>query len=455
MVSAMDSNSDKTVHAAGEQARRTDFSDDQLHSGIPTPRRGTEEAITSIAGATPAISINNISKRYGLPYSLGPTRIAKALHHWDRNELARTDIPLVLDDVSLKIAKGELVGIIGRNGSGKSTLLKVIAGVTPATAGSVDVDGRLFPMIELNAGMIDKLTGRENVRLLASILGMTRKHIERAMPRIEEFCDLGPKFDMPVRSYSSGLRGRLGFGIAVHTDADVVLIDEVMAVGDLNFRERCSQKMVELRDAGKTVVLVSHNLSAITHLCSRAAFIEQGKIQFVGPSEIAVRKYTAFMDDIRVRKLSKGLDLKALVEHQEGYEITNIKAFDARRILHRAMVPSERLSIQFNFRTPEEHKGGHIGIKIVSRESGMVFINERIPLQEENAGQEQRFLISFHQGAPLPSGLYDVFASLNGPYTDYGELAVAEFPISVLNDESTGSGAISCPYKFWQVPADT
>ena len=196
-----------------------------------------------------AIKIEGLWKRYGFPL---PEFIDTALSIVRRGSGEDGDRrPWALKDLNLEVRKGETIGIVGRNGAGKSTLLKVLAGVTEPTRGRVEIHGRIFPMIELNAGLHLELTGRENVRLLAAVMGLSRREIDERLPDIEEFTELGDWFDRPVRMYSSGMLGRLGFGVAVNIRSDVVLIDETFAVGDLRFQNKSLSRIKEMRETSR------------------------------------------------------------------------------------------------------------------------------------------------------------------------------------------------------------
>ena len=222
------------------------------------------------------IKIDGLWKRYGLPVPdvfgkvrslLGTSKSAR------RNGDARD---WALRDLNLEVRRGETVDIVGRNGAGKSTLLKVLAGVTAPTKGRVEIHGRIFPMIELNAGLNKELTGRENVRLLGAVMGMTRLEIESRLPEIEFFTDLGEWFDKPVRMYSSGMLSRLGFGVAVNVESDVILIDETFAVGDLKFQNKSMARIKEMRESGVTVLLVSHGLETLQFVARTRPFFGRG-----------------------------------------------------------------------------------------------------------------------------------------------------------------------------------
>ena len=187
-----------------------------------------------------------------------------------------------LKDINLKVKRGESVGIIGRNGAGKTTLLRVIAGIYKPTSGKVTVKGRIMPIIELGAGFDMELTGRENIFLNGLLLGMTRKEIEERYDEIVEFSGLGEFINSPMRTYSSGMKLRLGFSIATAIDPDIILIDEVFAVGDREFREKCVRRMREMMKKGATLLFVSHDMDAIKENCERAILLEEGKIKEEG-----------------------------------------------------------------------------------------------------------------------------------------------------------------------------
>lgn len=192
-----------------------------------------------------------------------------------------------LNDVSFEIKKGETVGIIGTNGSGKSTILKLIAGVILPTKGQVTVNGRISPLIELGAGFHPELSGRENIYLNGTILGLTKKQIDERFDQIVEFAELADFIDSPVKHYSSGMYMRLGFAVAVHVDPEILLVDEILAVGDTAFQQKCFQKMHSFREMGVTIIFVSHSLETIADFCERAILIDHGSLLASGrPNEV-------------------------------------------------------------------------------------------------------------------------------------------------------------------------
>jgi ABC-type polysaccharide/polyol phosphate transport system ATPase subunit len=204
-----------------------------------------------------------------------------------------------LTDVSFSVESGGAVGLIGRNGSGKTTLLKIVAGIIKPTGGRVAVGGRIGSLLELGAGFHPEFTGRENVYLNGSILGLKREVIRRHMAEIEAFSELERFMELPVRTYSSGMVMRLGFAVAAHLEVDVLLLDEVFAVGDEEFQRKCFGKIHEFKQRGGTIVFVSHDAAAVERLCTRAVLLRQGRLEFDGPVREAITRYHAMLADER------------------------------------------------------------------------------------------------------------------------------------------------------------
>jgi lipopolysaccharide transport system ATP-binding protein len=210
--------------------------------------------------------------------------------------LRRKESPLrsyvdALNGMTFTVMKGESFGIIGRNGSGKTTILKLIAGIYRPDSGRIKVNGRISALIELGAGFHPDFTGRENIIVNGMILGLTKEEIKRKFDDIVSFAEIGEFIDMPVRTYSSGMYMRLAFSIAVNVDPDIFLIDEVLAVGDEGFVKKCLSKMEEFKRAGKTMILVSHDLSMVERFCSRVLWIENGKPVLIGEPSLVVNEY--------------------------------------------------------------------------------------------------------------------------------------------------------------------
>jgi len=226
-----------------------------------------------------------------------------------------------LQNVSFELQRGEAFGIIGANGAGKSTILKLITGIMKPTTGRIDVNGRLSALIEVGAGFHPDLTGRENIYLNGTILGMRRAEIDRKFSAIVEFSGLADFIDTPVKRYSTGMYARLGFSVAAHVDPDILIVDEVLSVGDIVFQNRCLEKMNEIIRSGATVIFVSHNLRAIAELCPRSILLEHGKVTCIGPSQEVLKTYLESSGQESRRTRSKEIfisGVKVRGSHTEG-----------------------------------------------------------------------------------------------------------------------------------------
>ena len=237
-----------------------------------------------------AVEIKNVSMRF----NLAKERVDN-IKEWVVRKLKGKGVSFdefwALKDISLTIPKGDSFALIGSNGSGKSTLLKIISGVLTPTCGTVTLKGSLAPLIELGAGFDMDLSGRENVFLNGAILGHSKKMMEENYDEIMDFSELRDFEDVPVKNYSSGMMARLGFSIATLVKPDILIVDEILSVGDHAFQEKCSKRMEEMMSGGTTVILVSHDESMVKKICRHAAWINKGHLMFVGDSEVAVKKY--------------------------------------------------------------------------------------------------------------------------------------------------------------------
>jgi lipopolysaccharide transport system ATP-binding protein len=197
----------------------------------------------------------------------------------------------VLKDISFEIRQGETFGIIGRNGTGKSTTLGLIAGVLKPTSGRIAVRGRISPLLELGAGFHPELSGRENILLNGVLLGLSRRAVLAKMEDIIDFSELGSFIEQPIRTYSSGMLARLGFSVVAHLDPEILLVDEILAVGDFKFQQKCYQKFEAFKKQGRTIVFVSHDLEAVGNFCDRVVLLEKGRIGEMGDPKIVLSKY--------------------------------------------------------------------------------------------------------------------------------------------------------------------
>jgi len=252
-----------------------------------------------------------------------------------------------LDGVSFEVNEGETLGLIGPNGAGKTTALKLISRVAKPTSGRIAVRGRLSALIELGAGFHPDLTGRENIYLNAAILGLKKREIDEKFDQIVEFAELADFIDMPVKRYSSGMYVRLGFSVAAHVDPDVLLIDEVLAVGDYMFKDKCVQRINAFREAGKTMVIVSHNKEMIQKLCNRTVFLHKGKVIYQGDTQKALDLYhTGFAGEALQAERGEGHS----VETDREMEITRVELLDGDSKLRNSFLTAEPMIVQIHFR---------------------------------------------------------------------------------------------------------
>ena len=243
------------------------------------------------------IIVEHVYKSFNI-YMDKANSLKEKLLFWNRNKKEKRE---VLKDINLTIKNGEAVGLIGVNGSGKSTLLKLMTKIIYPNQGKITTNGKLTSLLELGAGFHPDFSGRENIYFNASIFGLTRKKIDERIDKIIEFSELGSYIDNPVRTYSSGMYMRLAFAVAINVDADILLVDEVLAVGDQHFQDKCIAKMKELKEEGKTMVFVTHSLSTVKDFCNRAIWLSNGEIKMDGEPDTVIDKY---LEEIKFLALS-------------------------------------------------------------------------------------------------------------------------------------------------------
>lgn len=234
-----------------------------------------------------SIDVNHVTKTFKL-YSDKPQTLKERLVRGFKN---KTEVRTVLNDINLQIKKGETVALIGVNGSGKSTLLKLMTKIIYPNKGTLNTYGKLTSLLELGAGFHPDFTGRENIYFNAAIFGLTKKEIEDRIQNIIDFSELGDFIDSPVRTYSSGMYMRLAFSVAINVDAEILLIDEILAVGDQHFQEKCFAKLEELAKSNMTIVIVSHSLDSLRKLCDRAIWINDGEVAMDGNANKVIDAY--------------------------------------------------------------------------------------------------------------------------------------------------------------------
>jgi lipopolysaccharide transport system ATP-binding protein len=313
-----------------------------------------------------------------------------------------------LKEVSFEIKKGEVMGIIGRNGAGKSTLLKILSRITMPTEGEVDIYGRVGSLLEVGTGFHPELTGRENIFLSGSILGMRKREIEEKFDEIVKFSEIEKFIDTPVKRYSSGMYVRLGFAVAAHLDPDILVIDEVLAVGDSAFQKKCLGKMEEVSQEGRTVLFVSHNMGAVRRLCQKGVVINQGKITFQGSATDAVENYMKSISGNDICNVSFPENIKNAITILEAAifspELGNCISFDL----------SDMIGIELCYKVREDIKGTNIQISI-ERDNITVFRSWDIDLNP--SAFELRKMGTYIAKIVLPKNL----------------LAIGKYQVSILS----------------------
>jgi lipopolysaccharide transport system ATP-binding protein len=316
----------------------------------------------------PVITVENVSKRYQLgetQHTMLRDAVMGAVRRLlGRSPAAPPEEKWALKDVSFEIRPGEVVGLVGRNGAGKSTLLKVLSQITYPTSGRVDVQGRVGSLLEVGTGFHDELTGRENVYMNGSILGMRKREIDAALPQIIDFAEIGPFLDTPIKRYSSGMRMRLGFAVAAHLNTDVLFVDEVLAVGDVSFQKKCLGAMREVADGGRTVIFVSHNMAAVENLCTRCIWIAEGQLREDGDSRAVIRSYlNSFSAETR-----RSIDLTGHPSRTGagGARITKLEVLDHAGRSEDTLCSGDPVRIRLHYRVEREVSELHFGVRIYS-----------------------------------------------------------------------------------------
>lgn len=359
-----------------------------------------------------AISVNHLSKRYSLsPKARHDTirdRIAAAMSCWKRSrtdEAGKQREFLALADVSFDVSSGEVFGIIGHNGAGKSTLLKILSRITAPTSGTADIYGRVGSLLEVGTGFHPELTGRENIYLNGSILGMRRAEISAKLDEIIDFAGVEEFIDTPVKRYSSGMYVRLAFSVAAHFEPDILIVDEVLAVGDAGFQQKCLGKMRQASRGGRTVLVVSHNLPIIENLCQRALFLSQGRVALTGPARDVVHAYAGMTADLAKSALDARTDRQG-----KGHVIaTAIEILDEHRNVSSSAICGRETIVRWHYRCRPD--------KIIRRCRVELSLHARIGDPYETA----YFLMSTDLVSPLP-------LDLSGE--GYIDFRVSEWPLS-------------------------
>lgn len=319
---------------------------------------------------TPAVSVKNIWKQFILYHQMQGTLRETLLQFGSVRNLGREKF-WALQDISFDVPHGETLGIIGENGSGKTTLLRIILGITPPTQGTIEINGQLSALLELAAGFHPDLTGKENIYLNGAILGLSKSEIAEKLPAIIDFAELEKFIDVPIKHYSAGMYLRLGFSIAININPDVLLIDEVLAVGDQSFAQKCLAKISEFKNQGKTIILVSHDFSTVERICDRVIHLERGEIKETGNAKYIVQKH---LRNIVERSLAFKMQQESVQKIDTARtpvrwgsfeaEFTRVRIFDAQQQERYIFLPGEQIEIELEYIAHRPISNPYFGIGI-------------------------------------------------------------------------------------------
>ena len=368
---------------------------------------------------TAALSFADVSKHYRGAYEYRALRddIMSSLGRVVGRKRAGRHVVRALDGVSLEIPEGQSFAIVGPNGAGKTTALKLATRITYPTSGRVRVRGRVGALIEVGTGMHPELTGRENVNLYGRILGLTGRDVAKRFDEIVDFAEIGPAIDQPVKQYSSGMQLRLGFSVASHLEPDVFLVDEALAVGDEGFQYRCTERMATLVREGRTLVFVSHNLSAVETLCTRAILLRSGRIAAEGTARDVVRQY---YDSVHGERLTEEeLDGRAA---GRDLEITAVTFHDRRGETVKDLAAGEPTVVRLHYRASKPIRRPMFTVGLSDGRTGCIFIasmlvDGRAPEVINGSGHVD----CLFEDMPLLPKTYEVWGSVRGE-AGFGDL---------------------------------
>lgn len=360
-----------------------------------------------------------------------------------------------LNDVSLRLAPGDSVGLVGANGAGKTTMLKLLAGISRVTRGQVRTHGRVASLINLGAGFHRELTGRENILLNAVILGLTRREARERLDEIVAFADVGSYLDTPVKQYSSGMYARLGFAVAAYVDPDLLLVDEVLSVGDVEFQDRSLRKMLSFRDAGRAIVFVSHNLSAIEAMCTRCVWLDHGRVRLEGTPPDVVRAYLDAVD----AELMAGHDVAHAPADATALRIqrASLHALDGR--VAQDFAYGDGLQVRLECHSGTQQRDVGLTVRVLG-DYGPLF-EAQLPLRETN----RAFAVSCtFAHLPLLPGLYHVDVAIRDGSVVRAPETIGAFRVTTdLADYGSASpvgttksrgGFLAVPYD-WELDSAT
>lgn len=353
------------------------------------------------------ISVENMGKEYNINRRAGYValrdvliNVVKKPFRWLKIKVSKSETFWALKDVSFDVQKGEVLGIIGANGAGKSTLLKLLSRITTPTTGSATIHGRVSSLLEVGTGFHPELSGRENIFLNGSILGMTRAEIKDKFEDIVEFAGVRKFLEMPVKRYSSGMQVRLAFAVAAHLDPDILIVDEVLAVGDAAFQKKSLAKMEKVTQSeGRTILFVSHNMGAITKLCSRVVWLEDGKVKKIGPAQEVVEEY------LQAYRGTKACVQIPKPELDMPVRVTQISVMDDKGELQRRLDITRPFSIKVDYVLENDVENGYVGLNLIDLSTNVPVIETHDI--DTNKELKQRTAGLYSATFTFPAGIFN------------------------------------------------
>ncbi len=404
------------------------------------------------------IKAENLGKKYTIGHQRGrgeqttfrEVLVQNARNVWNKSQDLIGGRPVIggdtmevvwaLKDVNFEIRRGEALGIIGRNGAGKSTLLKILSRITEPTEGRVTIRGRVASLLEVGTGFHSELTGRENIYLNGTILGMTRAEIKRKFDEIVAFAEVEKYLDTPVKRYSSGMYVRLAFAVAAHLEPEILVVDEVLAVGDAQFQKKCLGKMGDVAHEGQTVLFVSHNMAAVQQLCQIGMVLKQGKIRFSGDIGNAINQYVQDIKTVGAINLAERRDRRG----SQWLKFTKVLFFDSEGNILKQVISGQDVFIRFYYVSDKVMRNATINIAFNVR-SIQGYLLTNLNSFDVNKSSMDLYKTGFFQcdwpRFNLRSGSYDcaLFCAVNGDIVDWLQSA---FTIQVEDGDYFNTGSI-------------
>ena len=408
----------------------------------------------------PILRFENVSKRFAFsrekPQSILDT-LTSSFRQKSSDE--ETGYLWALHDVSFDVMSGRCVGIVGRNGSGKSTALKLTTGILRPTSGRIVTQGRVSALLELGAGFHPDLSGRENIFLNGSLLGLSQAYLEDKFDDIVAFSELGDFIDMPVKHYSSGMYMRLGFSVSIYIDPEILIIDEILAVGDRPFQIKCIDRIYELKDRGVTILLVSHNLEIVRRLCSDLIWLEKGKLEAIGDTEEIAELYAASGHEADP-SAKLWLQEKSFSRHGSGeVEITAVHIYNAQNQPCSVFKTGESMTIEMHYEAHEPVEEPEFGLAILNQD-GIVITSPNIHRAKMKVGTvtDSGILRYTIDSLPLLNGHYSITAAIHDSRLafayDFHKEAYS-FRVIVSDTAESYQGIVEIPATWDWIPDES